>query len=99
MVDPFDIKMCQRKFILHSLEKKALFPRLLNTKTKKDAEVTAHYCDMALVSVNTNQFQNVLLNMQFESTFYSLFSGRSKKVCCVIFLKHQPRGLIKLVIF
>lgn len=57
------------------------FPRELKNQTsRKQEEETFNYLDFAILSIAKKDFQHVLLSMTFDSTFYSLLSGQSKKV-------------------
>jgi hypothetical protein len=84
LIDSFDLSSCILQFGLNTMPETRTdyFPREIigEIKRNQDRPEQINYLDIAILSIKNLPFQNVFLSMKFDNTFYSLFSGQSKKV-------------------
>jgi len=79
---PFNIEHCKFTLLMPFVEKSrnTYFLRQLEHEVGDGKMKTAIYFDFAVITMANKEFQHFQCSMKFDNTFYSLFSGQSKKV-------------------
>lgn len=80
---PFNVENCKITITMPLLEndRRLYFSRVFNHKDERGKEQMFEYFDFGLITLAQKEFQHLQCSMNFGNTFYSLFSGQSKKVC------------------
>jgi len=84
---PFSLQECKINMLWPFLEtdRDLYFCRTLEHTDDKQKIQTLEYFDFGVITVAQTNFQQMECSMKFPNTFYTLFSGQSKKVNNFIF--------------